>query len=168
MRRMSIGVGLLTLPIPLVSWILNGDTVLALSLGVFVIFFPISFAWGWRGASLGQVELTRDGVYVKSKRNSFLYMWQDINDLSITTADKAVSGPNRVFVKLLGVNLDHRLVQLRLARRPRVNLLTENWGTRRWGIPGLTKRAVIEPEDVDGLAAGIREYLITHAGQAQK
>ena len=147
----GLGIGLFFLAV----WLLDEFDWFLL---VFIFVFPAVGIWGWRRASIGEVEISEIGLRVRSRANTQTYPWEDIISIKSDVADQVSSGDNRAVYRALGVGLTNRVVLIELNRSVRHHFLFNRLGTRTRGIPFGTK-IIIEPEDTNGFVEAANRFL---------
>jgi len=154
MTRVFLLIGLGIAVCSLAVWLLGGSGFDGITI-LFIIGFPAVGIWGWRRASIGEVELSEAGIRVRRRTQTETYPWEDISSVSSTKLER---GDNAALCRMLGVDLSHPLVVVELKRSVRRHLLLNRFGTRSSGIR-MGTRISIEPEDVYGFVEAANRYL---------
>src|SRR5262249_48228298 len=122
---------------------------------LFRIGFPAVGIWGWRRASVGEVQLSDSGIRVRRRTQTETYPWEDVSSVNSAKIER---GPNAALYRILGVDLSHRLAVVHLNRSVYQDLWRSRLGTRGSGIPVGTSISV-EPDDVDGFVEAANKFL---------
>ncbi len=111
----------------------------------FALLFPMIAPLIMTRSPKGEIHITHDGITLKASR-TFRYSWGDIASLRLTSGSEAgtlVLALCRVF----GIDLRKEFLEMKLRRSLRFNPITENSGTRRWGLPTYIKKVSLFPDD---------------------
>ena len=154
MTRLFLLIGLAIGLTSVAVWLLGGSGFDWITI-LFIIGFPAVGIWGWRRASIGEVELSEAGIRVRRRTQTETYPWEDISSVSSTKLER---GDNVAVYRMLGVDLSHPLVVVELKRSVRQHLLLSRFGTRGSGIRMGTSIS-IEPEDTGGFVEAANQFL---------
>jgi len=154
--RVFLSIGLAIAVFFFVIWLLGAAPFDWLTI-LFIIGFPAVGIWAWRRASIGEVELSDSGIRVHRRTQTETYPWEDISSISLASFQDANSGLNTAVLRILGVDLAHRVAVVGLKRRARHSLFFSRIGTQTIGIP-YEKEISIEPEDVTGFVEAANQF----------
>ena len=128
-------------------------------LGLFILLFPVAFLWNIRRAYRGAAELHPDRLLVRTPAVTHSYPWQHIRQIEVIRI-RDTGAMSRALYQVFGVNLDQRLVRLRLRRSLRQGLISSRLGTDFIGIPAPGMKAVgLFLQDPDSFADAAVPYL---------
>src|SRR5437870_4354050 len=158
MTRVFLSIGLAIAVSFFAMWLLGAAPFDWLTI-LFIIGFPAVGIWGWRRASIGEVELSEAGLRVRRRTQTETYPWEDVASVKSATFEEVdEQGDNAALCRMLGVDLSHPLVVVELKRSVRQHLLLSRFGTRGSGIR-MGTRISIEPEDAAGFVKAANQFL---------
>ena len=138
-----------------VGW-LSGER--ALWVGMTLVVLSASAWWWFRGMGRGMVELSPDSLIVRSRSGRQVYTWVDIAEIRLNTLRQIGTG-ERIWAGITRVDADLPLVELRLKRGVRLNPLSGDMGSVKFGLPGFLKSIRIWVKDPEGLVRVANSYL---------
>jgi len=108
----------------------------------------------------GVVEISADRLIVRSAsgRRRQTHTWTDIAEIRLNTL-RQIDALERIWAAITRVDADLPLVELRLRRGVRLNPLSGEIGSVKFGIPGLLKSVRIYVTDPEGLVWAAQPYL---------
>ena len=132
----------------------------ALSCGMFFVLLTVVFYWWVRYISRGVVEVSADGLVVRSLSGGRgqIHAWTDIAKVQLNTL-RRVGAPERSLAAITRVDADLPFVEIRLKRGARLNPLSGKIGSLKFGVPTPRKSIRIYVRDPEGLVRIAQSYL---------
>ncbi len=127
--------------------------------GVFGPAIFLTIVWGIRRSQDGAADLTPDRLVVRTRTQTQSYRWKHIAKIEVIALRNTGALSSR-FCRLFGMDLEEKLVRLRLRRSVRLSLLSNRLGTDGFGlpVPGF-KATLLFLEDPEGFAREAVPYL---------
>ncbi|MEX1195454.1 MAG: PH domain-containing protein [Dehalococcoidia bacterium] len=106
--------------------------------------------WIWARQLRGTIEITDDGIQVKTHQGTTRFPWAHIRSVRVGKAGEAGGRGMKQMMFLLGQNADYPCVAVELDRWIHVRrnpFLLNRWGTAEKGVPLFVSKAVLFPLD---------------------
>ena len=124
------------------------------------ILLTVCYVLGFRAKGRGVVELSADRLIVRSRsgRRRQTHAWSDIAEVRLNTL-RRIGTFQRIWATITRVDADLPFVELRLRRGVRMNPLSGEIGSVKFGAPGLLKTITFYVRDPEGLVRVAQSYL---------